>query len=140
MPTQNQGLTHWSSLRPREQDESFIELIEPTPFDQGVLALHILRPSTRDELTKVQVTLKILHEQNHSTDTALLCSWGLEHHFCTQNWFQTISARFLVKFDRPKQVVQICDGQSRLTILFRNFDQLLNAIGAIDHRKFGVKS
>ena len=136
----NQGLTHWSSLRTREQDEAFIELLKPSPFDQGVLALHILRPSTRDELAKVQVTLKVLHEQNHSTDTALLNSWGLEHHFCAQNWFETASPRFLIKFDRPKQVVQISDGQSRLAILFRNIDQCLNAIGAIDHRKFGVKS
>ena len=82
----------------------------------------------------------VLRQQNQTLGDAGISPHPFDPDFGPQQGLDPLRARLFVKLDRPKEVVQVGDGQGRLTIGSGGPDDLLDAVGSVDDGEFGVKA
>jgi len=60
--------------------------------------------------------------------------------FSTEDGLDALAPPFFVKLDAAKQVVDVGDGQRGLLVGGGGFHHLVDAVGPVNDRKFGVKA
>ena len=81
-----------------------------------------------------------LHQQQHARELRRVLAQPFEPDFSADNRLDTAFTAFFVKFDGTEQIAQVRNSQSRLAVSHAGLDNLVNAVGAVDDGKFGVKA
>ncbi len=140
--TLQQGCTQRPSLRARQGNQALAQLLQPSQAAHRLRLHHVLGPGTAQYLAQVQIALVALHQQQYPGANPLFGSGiqRLQHQLGANQWLYPLAAGGFVKLDSAKQVVQVCDRQRRLLEFGCQGHRIINAVGAINHRKLGVKA
>ena len=135
-----QRLPHRPGLRAGQRDQALAEFAQPFRPAHGLRLHDVARPAARQQLAQVQVALAVLHQQHDAGNRPAFLAQALQHHLGADDGLDAASARFLVELDRAEQVVQVRDGERRLPVAGGRLHGLVDAVGAVDDGKFGVKA
>ncbi len=138
--TLQQGLTHRPSLRAGERNQPLVQLLQPRQLDDCLVLHHVLGVAARQQLGQIQVTLLVLHQQNHARQGCEVTTQAFEKNLDPQHRLGALGARLLVELDGAEQVAQVGDGQGRLAIGHRRGYGVINSVGSINDGKFGVQA
>jgi len=138
--TLDQRLPHRAGLRTRQQDQSLRKLLQPFQLNDRLRLDDIFCPAAGQQFTQIEVALLALHQQDDARNLGQIARQAFELNFRTQDGFDPFSATFLVELDTTKQVVQVGDGQGRLSVFGCPLDDIVDAAGGVDDGKLGVKA
>jgi len=145
----HQRLAHRAGLRARQHDQTGIALLQPVAVHQRLTPAFVARPGAGEQLAQVQVTLVVLHQQQHAGRGGLMAAGhgarglfgeALQHHLGPDDGFDAHTTRGLVELDRAEQVAQVGDGQRGLVVGGRSGHDFINSVGAVDDGEFGVQA